>query len=254
VGLADLTLPRGPLGIGVEQRVDGIGMPRVASKVVLQPEKGTVGSAHIPVHFAHHEALLTRATTRRKKMTGAGHGYVCERVCTQPGKSSAPAWIGGIDATWKRRTRSRSRIVEVENLFVERVGGGIRAEPWVRVDVRKGCSFKLKTRNEGNRRPGNEQPKAFGIKEEKELVPFYGTTKGAGPLMCVIEWPRTSEGIAQPVVSVEHASVPVILRVAVKFLSPGFREVIDVTAGRAPELAGVASRDDGRFLNLVQAQ
>src|SRR5579864_8807594 len=229
-------------------------MPRVASKIVLQPKEGTVASTHIPIYFAHHECLLTRATARREKMPGARHWCLCDRVCTQPGKSSAPAWIGGIDALWKRRTRSRSCIVEVENLFVERVGCGIRAEPSVRVDVRNGCSFELKTRNEGNRRLGNEQSKTLGIKKEKEFVPFYVTTNGAGPLMRVIEWPRISEGIAQPVVGVEHAPVPIVLCVAVKLLAPGLGEVIDVAAGRTAELAGVACGDNSRFLNLVQAQ
>jgi hypothetical protein len=72
--------------------------------------------------------------------------------------------------------------------------------------------------------------------------------------MGIVEGPRRSVGVAEPVIGVEHATVPVVLQVAVKHLAAGFREKTDLAARDTPALAGVGCADNGHLLNLVRTQ
>src|SRR5437016_6613947 len=96
------------------------------------------------------------------------------------------------------------------------MGSGTSTKSRVRIDVFHRRVFKLMTGNRQQRGGGDLQTQTFAIKKEKQFILLNRSTQGTGPLIGNAEGPRNIESVIKPIVGVECAAVPIILRVSVK--------------------------------------
>src|SRR5215470_18820036 len=96
------------------------------------------------------------------------------------------------------------------------MGCGTNAKSRVRIDVFHRRVFKLMAGNRDLHRGGDLQTQTFAIKKEKQLILLDRSSKRAGPLIGNAEGPRNIPSVIKPIVGVECAAVPIILRVSMQ--------------------------------------
>src|SRR5262245_28743938 len=84
------------------------------------------------------------------------------------GKPRAAQWIGGDQIIGNGQIRSRSVLVQIEHLPVERTARGSCAK--LRLDIRHGSRFEFWRRNLQKHESGNQQTQSFGIEEKEQIV------------------------------------------------------------------------------------
>ena len=72
------------------------------------------------------------------------------------------------------------------------------------------------TGNRDLRGGGDLQTQTFAIKKEEQFILLNRSSQRACPLIGNAEGPRNIESVIKPIVGVECAAVPIILRVSVK--------------------------------------
>src|SRR5208282_4735870 len=140
-----------------------------------------------------------------------------------------------------RLTGPRSVVIELENLLVEVVRRRRRSKD--RVDIRHGRGFKCCAGQDYISSGGKDEVHALGIKKEKQLIFDDRASQRSCPLVRDVERARISYLIVEPVVGIQHPSVPVVGRISVKRISSRFCDEVDVRAGGPAELRGISAAD-----------
>jgi len=117
-----------------------------------------------------------------------------------------------------------------------------------------GCRLELRARQNHLNGRGQQDSQPFGIKKEKKPILLDGPSHRSRPLIGDIERARIAECFRDPVGSVQHATIPKVLGVSVKFIPSRFCHVVHIRAWGISKMSRVAITHHSGFLDLVLTQ
>jgi hypothetical protein len=201
-------------------------MERDLTVPILHEQKQAVAGCNVPVRPSRYNGIVRRRTSVSREMHR-----------TRVVLGAQPVWIIGIGwvhppvaangiafakSARKRRTRSWRAVVQIKYLAIKLVRRGTGTKDVVDIGQRGG--FECWARHNRLKTVREDHTYSLRINKEEQLIllnrptqrpcPLVGDTSGA--------WiSQRAQPVIDPVVGIQHGSVPVVLRIPMKGVAAG---------------------------------
>src|SRR6202044_1071573 len=249
VRFIQLALPLRLVAGDVKKGTDRVGIGGWHPVIVKQAQKYAIVGGGVEIDAAGKLLFGGQVVVGRLK----------ERRASDPG--SEPRETIASERVRRQRTGTRHGfgcsvgvIVETEEILVELDGRRSGRETIVVFQISDRCVLERLTRKCDGGAYRNYDAQSFGVEEKKQLVLLDRTSERTGPLVGIAEVLRIARMIQKPIVRVQRAAVPIINRIAVKFVAAGFCHVVDARPGQAAVFSRIPAADNRALLDFVRAE